>query len=127
MITSIYPVLMSTDVAETAAFFRHAFAMEAVFEAGWYVSLRSGAFELAVVDSAHETIPAGFRTSAAGILVNIEVDDVDSEYERLVTRGGALVALDLRSETFGQRHVILVAPGNVLVDVIQPIPVTAVG
>ena len=124
MITSIYPVLMSNDVAATTEFFRDAFALETVFESDWYVSLRSGTFELAVLDSTHESIPAGHRTAAAGVLVNIEVEDVDAEHERLVTRGGAAVAQGLRSETFGQRHVILVAPGGVLVDVIQPIPIT---
>ena len=121
MITSIYPVLMSTDVAATTAFFRDAFALDTVFESDWYVSLRSGAFELAVLDSAHETIPAGYRSPASGVLVNVEVDDVDAEYARLVTQVGTPVAQDLRSETFGQRHVILVAPGGVLVDVIQSI------
>ena len=124
MITSMYPVLMSTDVAATATFFRDAFALETVVEIDWYVSLRSGAFELAVLDATHDSIPDGFRTAATGLLVNIEVEDVDAEHERLVTRGGALVAQELRSETFGQRHVILVAPGGVLVDVIQPIPIT---
>ena len=89
MITSIYPVLMSTDVPATAAFFRDAFELETVFEADWYVSLRSGTFELAVLDAVHETIPAGHRTPARGILVNVEVADVDAEYDRLVTRGGA--------------------------------------
>ncbi|KQT02020.1 VOC family protein [Cellulomonas sp. Leaf395] len=125
MITSIYPVLMSTDVVATTAFFRDAFALETVFESDWYVSLRSGAFELAVLDATHETIPAAYRTAATGLLVNIEVDDVDAEYDRLTRRGDATVAQDLRSETFGQRHVILVAPGGVLVDVIQPIPAQA--
>jgi len=124
VITSMYPVLMSTDVAATATFFRDAFALETVVEIDWYVSLRSGAFELAVLDATHDSIPDGFRTAATGLLVNIEVEDVDAEHERLVTRGGALVAQELRSETFGQRHVILVAPGGVLVDVIQPIPIT---
>lgn len=124
MITSIYPVLMSTDVAATAAFFHDAFALETVFASDWYVSLRSGAFELAVLDASHESIPAGYRTPATGMLVNIEVENVDAEHARLVTRGVATVAQELRSETFGQRHVILVAPGGVLVDVIQPIPIT---
>ena len=124
MITSIYPVLMSTDVTATAGFFRDMFALETVYEADWYVSLRSGEFELAVVDAHHETVPAGYRAPAAGVLVNVEVDDVDAEHERLVARGGAQVALELRSESFGQRHMILVAPGGVLVDVIQPIPFT---
>ena len=124
MITSIYPVLMSTDVTATAGFFRDAFTLETVYETDWYVSLRSGAFELAVVDATHETVPAAYRAPAAGVLVNVEVVDVDAEHDRLVARGGARVALDLRSEAFGQRHMILVAPGGVLVDVIQPIPVT---
>lgn len=124
MITSVYPVLMSTDVTASAGFFRGAFGFETVFEADWYVSLRHGAWELAVLDARHDTIPTGYRIPAAGVLINIEVDDVDAEYERLVTRGGAQVALDIRSEEFGQRHMILVAPGGVLVDVIQPIEFT---
>lgn len=124
MITSIYPVLMSTDVAATARFFIESFGFETTFEADWYVSLAKGAWELAVLDATHTTIPEGYRTLAAGVLINVEVDDVDAEYDRLVTRGAAEVALDIRSEDFGQRHMILVAPGGALVDVIQPIPFT---
>lgn len=53
-----------------------------------------------------------------------EVEDVDAEHARLVGVEGRRVALDLRSEDVGQRHFILVAPGDVLVDVIQPIRFT---
>ncbi|WP_258725412.1 glyoxalase [Cellulomonas sp. NS3] len=109
MVTSIYPVLMSDRVAETAEFFRSAFGCEVTFESDWYVSLRAGAWELAVLDGSHPTVPPAFRGTARGVLVNVE---------------GRRVALDLRSEEFGQRHFILVAPGDVLVDVIQPIPFT---
>lgn len=124
MITSIYPVLMSADVAGTAAFFRDTFDLDVVFETDWYVSLRSGSWELAVLDATHETIPDGFRTPATGVLVNIEVDDVDAVHARLSTDPRIRIALELRSEEFGQRHFIAVAPGGVLVDVIQPIPFT---
>ena len=51
-------------------------------------------------------------------------DDADAEYERLTALPGMRVALEIRSEDFGQRHFIVVAPGEVLVDVIQPIPFT---
>lgn len=122
MITGVYPVLMSADVRATADFFRNNFGMETVFEADWYVSLRHDRWELAVVQCEHPTIPQGFRTPATGGLVNIEVDEVDAEHHRLVTMAGHPVALELRSEEFGQRHFILVAPGDVLVDVIQIIP-----
>lgn len=124
MISSIYPVLMTTDVAASARFFTDAFGFDTVFEADWYVSLRKDRWELAVLASDHPTIPEGYRAPAAGVLLNIEVDDADREYERLVTSGTARLALDIRSEDFGQRHFIVVAPGGVLIDVIEPIPVT---
>ena len=121
--TGIYPVLMSEDVAGTAAFYRETFGFEPTFTSDWYVSLRRDAWELAVVDAGHPTVPAGHRGSpAAGVLVNIEVDDVDAEYRRLVVEGGRTAVLPLRSEPFGQRHFILAAPDGVLVDVITPIP-----
>lgn len=122
MITSCYPVLMATDVAATAAFFETHFDFERTFAADWYVSLRAGASELAVVAVDHPTVPAGSGTPAAGLLVNIEVDDVDATYARLVGRAGLRPRLELRTETFGQRRFVVEAPGGVLVDVITPIP-----
>ena len=125
MITSIYPVLMSEDVAATDGVLpRRVRARDRRSSPTGTCPCAPAPSSSRCSTSTHETIPAGHRTPAGGVLVNIEVEDVDAEYERLVTRGGAPVALDLRSETFGQRHVILVAPGGVLVDVIQPIPVT---
>lgn len=122
-LTSSYPVLMSRDVAAAAAFYRDTFGFETTFESPWYVSLRHGAFELGLLDPAHETVPAGFGGSpAAGVLLNLEVDDVDTVHDDLAGRQGIDIALPLRSEEFGQRHFILVGPDRVLVDVITPIP-----
>ncbi len=122
-VTSIYPVLQSRDAAATAAWWREHLGFETVFEAGWYVSLRRGPWELAVLDADHPTIPASHRGPVAkGVLVNIEVDDVDAEWRRLVIEGGLEPALAIRSEAFGQRHFIVAAPDGVLVDVIQEIP-----
>lgn len=120
-VSSIYPVLMTSDVAGTAAFYRDAFGFETTFEADWYVSLRRDAWELAVLHAEHETIPDGHGAPSAGVLINIEVDDVDAEYERLVVGAGLPLARDIRSEAFGQRHFILAAPDGVLVDVITNI------
>jgi hypothetical protein len=122
MITSIYPVLMSDDVAGSAAFFRDRFDFETVFETAWYVSLRRDQWELGIVAFDHPTVPEAFRASTAGILLNIEVADVDAEYRRLVINGPLCPVLDIRSEDFGQRHFIVAGPGRVLVDVIAEIP-----
>ena len=123
-ITSLYPVLLSTDPGRSSAFFREWFGLETTFAADWYVQLRTGAYELAVVEAAHPTVPDGFRDPARGVIVNVEVDDVDAVHRRLVVEGGLPELLSLRSEEFGQRHFITLAPGDVLVDVITPIPPT---
>lgn len=128
-ITSYYPVLMTRDVAATAAFYQQHFGFEALFTADWYVHLQSkeagAAVSLAVLDAGHDTIPAAARGhAAAGALLNFEVDNVDAEHERLMAAGLPL-RLPLRDEAFGQRHFIVQGPDGVLIDVIQPIPPTA--
>lgn len=120
-VTSFYPVVMSADVGTAADFYRRVLGFETTFEADWYVSLRRGAHELALLDATHPTVPAGFGRSAQGLLLNLEVDDADAEHRRLVDEHGLRPVLPLRDEDFGQRHFIVAAPDGVLVDVIQPI------
>jgi uncharacterized glyoxalase superfamily protein PhnB len=81
-------------------------------------------FELAILDSNHETIPEAFRTGVKGLILNFEVDDVDAEYERLIRTNKLPLHLDIRSEDFGQRHFITSDPSGVLIDVITVIPPT---
>lgn len=124
-VTSFYPVLLSRDVAAAQRFYREHFGFEPTFESEWYVSLRRPEpphYELALVDSSHPTVPSDFRTSAAGVILNFEVADVDAAHDRLVAQAGLAEKLSLRSEEFGQRHFIVAAPDGVLIDVITPIP-----
>ena len=120
--TSVYPVLMSKDVPAAASFYCQHFGFTPTFESDWYVSLRLEAFELALLHHSHETVPSGHRgRPAGGLLLNIEVDDVDAVYQRLVVDGSLSPTLALRSEAFGQRHFIITGPDDVLIDVITPI------
>jgi catechol 2,3-dioxygenase-like lactoylglutathione lyase family enzyme len=126
-LTSFYPVLGTTRIAESHAFYARWFGFETTFEADWYVSLRRPgppAYELALLDPDHPTVPPGFRHPARGLLLNFEVDDVDAEWRRLVEEGGLRPELALRSEDFGQRHFIVADPNGILIDVITPIEVT---
>jgi catechol 2,3-dioxygenase-like lactoylglutathione lyase family enzyme len=123
--TSFYPALMAQDVAATATFYQQALGFETTFESDWYVSLRLGAFELAILAHNHPTIPAGYRALPSGVIVNLEVDDVDAVHTRLTEELGIEPVLSLRDEDFGQRHFIVAAPDGVLLDVIQPIAPSA--
>ncbi|MBP1989366.1 VOC family protein [Paenibacillus eucommiae] len=126
-INSFYPVIMTPDVAKSAEFYQRYFGFEIVYESDWYVSLRTrgdqqGSYELALLDAGHPTIPATYRKRAEGLILNMEVDNVDSEYERLVLDAKLTLEQDIRDEDFGQRHFILSDPSGVLIDVIAMIP-----
>jgi uncharacterized glyoxalase superfamily protein PhnB len=122
--SSFYPVIMTGDVAGTAAFYKTNFRFQALFENDWYVHLQSAedaGVNIGIVQWDHETVPEAGRRQAAGLLINFEVEDVDAEYERIEALG-LKVLLPLRSEAFGQRHFIVSDPNGVLIDVITPIP-----
>lgn len=124
---SYYPVIMTADVAGTAAFYIDHFGFEALFSAEWYVHLQSKESEhvtLAILDGSHETIPEVGRGTVSGLLLNFEVEDVDVVYERLKA-AGLPIRLDIRDEDFGQRHFITADPNGVLIDIIKPIPPSA--
>ncbi|UGQ11552.1 VOC family protein [Yinghuangia sp. ASG 101] len=127
-LTGFYPVICTAELRESHDFYTRLLGFETTFAADWYVSLRrpgDPAYELALVDHTHATIPAGHRVRAQGLLLNVEVEDVDAEWDRLVVREGLRPALELRDEDFGQRHFIVTDPNGVLIDVITPIPPTA--
>jgi|SRR5690606_8362818 len=126
-ITSYYPVIMTDDVAATADFWQSNFRFASRFLSDWYVHLQSDEDEgvnLAILDGNHETIPAGARGKASGLILNFEVEDVDAEYARL-KEAGLPILLELRDEAFGQRHFITADPNGILIDVITPIPPSA--
>ena len=124
---SYYPVIACENVAETVSFYIDHFGFKAVFESDWYVHLQSteaDSVNLAIMDCHHETIPESYRKPVQGMLINFEIDDVDTAYDRL-TASGLPVLQELRSEDFGQRHFITRDPAGVMVDVIKVIPPSA--
>lgn len=125
--TSYYPVLMTGDIAATAAFYVEHFRFRRLFESDWYVHLQSREDEsvnLGIVQGDHETIPAEGRGRAGGLLINFEVADPDAVYDRAVAAGVPILR-SLRDEPFGQRHFITADPNGVLIDVIKPIAPSA--
>jgi catechol 2,3-dioxygenase-like lactoylglutathione lyase family enzyme len=114
-------VLQVEDPSSVADFFTSHFGFEVSFSTDWYVSLRQGPHELAVLDFTHPTIPEGFGAPCGGVLLNVEIDDATLGYARLRDRD-VPIRLELRDEAFGQRHFIVEAPGGILVDVIEEIP-----
>jgi catechol 2,3-dioxygenase-like lactoylglutathione lyase family enzyme len=123
-LTSFYPVIGTARLTESRDFYTRLLGFEVTFEAEWYISLkRPGplAYELALLDPTHPTIPEGYGKPVQGLLLNFEVEDVDAEWERLVVGAGLRPKAEIRSEEFGQRHFIVADPNGVLIDVITEI------
>ena len=126
-LTQYYPVIQTTDVAGTAAFYKAHFGFAPAFEAEWYVHLQSTtdpSVNLAVLDAMHETIPEAGRGETRAMILNFEVEDVDAVHQRLANAGLPMLK-PLTDEAFGQRHFITADPNGILIDVIRPIPPSA--
>lgn len=122
--TQYYPVIMTDRVEETAAFYRENFRFEPTFDSDWYVHLQSTedeAVNIAVLKGDHQTIPQSGRGQVSGLIINFEVQDVDTVFAR-ISEAGLPIVLPLRDEDFGQRHFITQDPNGVLIDIIKPIP-----
>lgn len=125
--TQFYPVIMTNDVAGTSAFYIEHFRFAPSFESDWYVHLQSiedAKVNIAILQGHHETIPVVARGNVSGLLLNFEVEDVDTIHDELVAKGFTILR-SLRDEDFGQRHFIVSDPNGVLIDVIKPIPPSA--
>jgi catechol 2,3-dioxygenase-like lactoylglutathione lyase family enzyme len=123
-VASYYPVIAAADPAETRDFYVRHFGFVAAYDSGWYVHLLrpdDRSVNLGVVAAGHDSVPAGYRKAVRGLLLNFELEEIDSEYERLKA-AGVPILLSLRDEAWGQRHFITADPNGVMIDVIKPIP-----
>jgi catechol 2,3-dioxygenase-like lactoylglutathione lyase family enzyme len=132
-VTALYPVLMTDRPAALARFYAELLELEPVFEADWFVQLTG---QMGFVARDHDSVPERFRgataacrqgipagdvSPSAGLLVTVEVDDVDAVHERAVAME-VPIELTLRDEAWGQRHFIARDPDGTAVDVVQVIP-----
>jgi catechol 2,3-dioxygenase-like lactoylglutathione lyase family enzyme len=127
MITSAYPTICADSVSDTRDFYVDVIGFKVVFDSGWFVQLHSPtnpAVQIGIVERSHLTVPAKFQLVPAGVIITIEVDNVD-EIHAVVNEAGLETPLKICDEAFGQRHFMTVDPNGALVDIVTPIPPTA--
>lgn len=120
VVRSIHPVVVVDNVDATQAFYTDLFGLPTTFDADWFVQLRAeapGAVELAAVQAGHPTVPSHWKT-AGHVLVTVEVDDATAARTR-AEQLGLKPVMELRNESFGQRHFMVTDPDGVLVDVVE--------
>lgn len=120
---SLFPDICSNDLAASKTFYESLLGMHAVFELDWYIQLQSptdATVQVAFVAQDHESVPTGYGFDPRGVIVTVELDDVDSVYRQAQTLEVPIVQT-LRDEEWGQRHFMARDPNGLLVDIVQMI------
>lgn len=120
---SLFPDICSNAIEESKEFYVSLLGFKPVFAIDWYVQLQSPTdknVQIAFVRPDHESVPAGFQHSPRGVIVTVEMDDVDTLYKR-ARHLHCEIVLELRDEAWGQRHFMVRDPNGLLLDLVQMI------
>ena len=118
---SLFPDICTDDVKASVDFYTALFGFRAVFQIEWYAQLvdpTNPTVQIAFVARGHDSVPDGYGVAPRGVLVTLEVDDVDAVHARALELD-LPIPYALRSEVWGQRHFMALDPNGLLVDVVQ--------
>lgn len=118
---SAFPVLIVKSLDSAKSFYVNNFGFNVAFENEWYLHLVSeSGIQVAFMLPNQPTQPEIFKNqyNGSGLIFSLEVDDADQAYSHAKDKS-LTIALDLRSEEWGQRHFALQDPNGVYVDIVQ--------
>ena len=120
-IKSLFPLTVTHQLDECKQFYTELFGFEVVFEGDWYIQLRHvRGVEIALMKPDLPNQPKFLQApySGSGIVYSLEVDDAQSEYDRLKSLNTNFI-YGLTDEEWGQRHFMLRDPAGLTIDVVQ--------
>ena len=112
--------IITDKLQDTRKFYTEKLGFKTVWDSDWFILLSTpdGADTISFLVPNHlsQTL-TNFRQrySGTGVFLTIEIDDVDSYYEQIIKKGIA-IALDIRSEEWGDRHFVIIDPNNIGID-----------
>jgi catechol 2,3-dioxygenase-like lactoylglutathione lyase family enzyme len=118
---SSFPVFIVQDLDAAKSFYTENFCFDVVFSGDWYIHLVSSTgVQVGFMLPEQPTQPAIFKKSHSGegVIFSLEVEDADAAF---ATAKSKLlnIALELRSEDWGQRHFCIQDPNGVYLDIVQ--------
>ena len=118
---SSFSVLIVNDLDKAKTFYVNNFGFSIAFQNEWYLHLVSeSGIQVAFMLPNQPSQPDIFKKQydGNGFILSLEVDDADQAYSH--TKSNSLeIAIDLKSEEWGQRHFAIKDPNGVYVDVVQ--------
>jgi catechol 2,3-dioxygenase-like lactoylglutathione lyase family enzyme len=120
-VTRLLPNICTDRMEETRDFYVNLLGfVVGTVHPGWYIQLVSPTdprLQLGIVRRDAEFTPKAFQRPADGVIISVQVDDVDAVHAAAAKRGFQ-IAQALRTEDFGMRHFMVVDPNGLLVNVL---------
>ena len=117
-IKNFHPLLIVENIENLSNFLVEKFDFEVVFDSDWFKQLAHPAGQLGIMETNSMNQPdflhPGFN--GQGFVLTVEVEDADSRYADF---DQDIVVHKLVTEEWGQRHFIIRAPENILIDVVN--------
>jgi uncharacterized glyoxalase superfamily protein PhnB len=118
-----FDTTISTDkMVECRDFYIKYFGFQLVYESDWYIELMAPGMSAGISFSKPQR-DAGDFFHGTGIIVSLEVADVDAEYLRL-KEAGIEICQELQDKPWGERSFVVNDPSGVHVYVYKSIPPT---
>lgn len=107
-IKTISTTVQVFDPAVSRDFYLAYFDAKVFFDCGWYIDIVINNYHLGLMKAkTHEDI------AAKGITFNIEVDDVDTEYQRLIIEHELELTEPLEDHSWGDRGFGIIDPNGI--------------
>lgn len=118
---SSFPVFTVENLDAAKSFYTENFGFDVVFSGDWYIHMVSkSGVQLGFLLPNQPSQPSIFQKpyTGDGVIFSLEVEDADAAFAAAKSRA-LNIALELRSEDWGQRHFCVQDPNGIYVDIVQ--------
>lgn len=118
-VTRLLPNICTHKMEETREFYRELLGFVVGFEhEGWYIQMASPEkpeLQIGIMRLDHEFTPQPFQRPAQGVIISVQVEDIESTYAAVKARSFEL-AQDICVEEFGMKRFMVADPNGLLIN-----------
>jgi catechol 2,3-dioxygenase-like lactoylglutathione lyase family enzyme len=118
-VTRLLPNICTDKMEETRDFYAELLGFVVGFEhQGWYIQMASPThpqIQDGIMRRNHEFTPEGFQQPAQGVIISVQVEDVDAAYTEVLKRGFR-IEHERCDESFGMRRFMVADPNGLLIN-----------
>lgn len=117
--------IVTSNLAATREFYTSLFDFKIVYESDWFLLMctADGLYQVSFLQPDHPSQQKIFQPAftGRGVYFTMEVERVEEEYIRIKNLG-IPIAIDLREETWGDRHFAIKDPNGIGIDIVTYTP-----